>query len=116
MEHYLGRKLTRHEVVHHIDGNPLNNDRENLKLMSLSEHSRMHRLSQGNIYSTSSINKLRTYGRIHRTRAKMTVFDIKNIKRMLRDGIKQKLIAWVYQVHITTISKINCDRTWSWIS
>jgi hypothetical protein len=32
MEKYLGRYLTKEEVVHHIDGNPKNNDISNLKL------------------------------------------------------------------------------------
>ena len=42
METHLGRKLLRKEVVHHKDGNKLNNDIQNLELMSLSEHARLH--------------------------------------------------------------------------
>lgn len=42
MESYLGRKLEDHEVVHHIDGNGMNNKIENLQLMTRSEHSRHH--------------------------------------------------------------------------
>ncbi len=42
MEEYLGRKLSRYEVVHHKDGNKSNNKIENLMVMSLSEHSKMH--------------------------------------------------------------------------
>ena len=29
-------------VIHHIDGNPFNNNSKNLKLMSKSEHSKLH--------------------------------------------------------------------------
>ena len=43
MEKYLGRKLNKGEVVHHIDGNKTNNDINNLKLMTAKEHSKMHR-------------------------------------------------------------------------
>lgn len=32
MEQKLGRRLLRHETVHHIDGNKTNNDAENLQL------------------------------------------------------------------------------------
>ncbi|MDE2020412.1 MAG: HNH endonuclease [Patescibacteria group bacterium] len=42
MEKYLGRKLRRNEIVHHIDENKHNNDIRNLRVMSQSEHARLH--------------------------------------------------------------------------
>lgn len=43
MEEHLGRKLDRSEVVHHIDGDRLNNDIDNLVLCSsISEHCSVH--------------------------------------------------------------------------
>jgi len=41
-EQGLGRKLKRNEVVHHLDGNKLNNDPDNLIVMTRQEHSRLH--------------------------------------------------------------------------
>lgn len=38
----IGRKLKRNEHVHHIDLNPLNNDLNNLQIMSASEHQKLH--------------------------------------------------------------------------
>lgn len=43
VEQKIGRKLTRDEVVHHIDGNRANNDISNLMVMSRGEHSKLHR-------------------------------------------------------------------------
>ena len=43
MEEKLGRRLTPDEVVHHKDGNKLNNDISNLEVMSRGDHSRLHR-------------------------------------------------------------------------
>lgn len=43
MEEHLGRKLKSSEVIHHIDGNKLNNDISNLKVMTRGEHSKLHR-------------------------------------------------------------------------
>jgi len=38
----LGRPLESDEVVHHKDGNPLNNKPSNLQVMTRSEHTRLH--------------------------------------------------------------------------
>ena len=78
MEEYLGRKLTRYEVVHHIDGDKSNNDINNLALMTLEEHSRLHmtgrKLSDETKRKISAVNK----GKINKYRKK-TKKDIINI-------------------------------------
>ena len=43
MEEKLGRKLLPTEVVHQIDGNKLNNDPDNLQIMTRAEHARLHK-------------------------------------------------------------------------
>lgn len=46
MEHKLGRKLESWEHVHHINEDGLDNDPNNLELVTNSEHKRKHPLSQ----------------------------------------------------------------------
>ena len=41
--------------------------------------------------------------------------DVVHIKTMLKNGIKQWLIAWVYQVRRSTIGNINTGYSWSHI-
>jgi hypothetical protein len=43
-EQLIGRPLAKGEIVHHIDGNKLNNSPENLKIMTQGEHMREHGL------------------------------------------------------------------------
>jgi endogenous inhibitor of DNA gyrase (YacG/DUF329 family) len=42
MEQTLGRQLKDNEQVHHKDGNPVNNDLNNLEVIPISEHLREH--------------------------------------------------------------------------
>ena len=46
MEEHLGRKLTRSEIIHHINGNNSDNRLQNLELTTYSEDFRRHQLAR----------------------------------------------------------------------
>ena len=64
MEKYLGRYLTKDEVVHHIDRNKKNNDISNLQLMGKGEHTHYHHFGKksnlkGVKRSAETVDKIR---------------------------------------------------------
>ncbi len=42
VEKKLGRRLEKNECTHHIDGNKTNNDPQNLQVLTISDHTKMH--------------------------------------------------------------------------
>lgn len=57
MEEKLGRPLEPYEDVHHIDGNPLNNDLSNLAVIAHGEHQRIHRKYRDTIATCAMCGK-----------------------------------------------------------
>lgn len=53
----IGRPLQPNECVHHIDRDRSNNKLENLRLMTKSEHAKLHALEDRNGYSVKTICK-----------------------------------------------------------
>ena len=46
VEQHIGRKLTRDEEVHHLDGDKTNNSIDNLKIMTKQSHATLHNIKR----------------------------------------------------------------------
>ena len=115
MEQYLGRKLSRNEVVHHKNGDKRDNRIENLEIMSLSEHTKNHQM--GRTHSEKTKQKLSTamLGRPNVWCRKLTDEDVIFIKEnyIARDrNFGGRALARRFNVSHITIDHIINGKTY----
>jgi hypothetical protein len=111
MELHLGRKLSRFEVVHHKNEDTLDNKIENLEVMSLGEHTRLHCL--GRLPSAVLTGANRHPGSSN-WKAKLTEGQASAIKiAALAPGASRAEIAKRFGVSGSTVSGIKHGKRWT---
>jgi len=104
MEKHIGRKLTRHEVVHHKNGDGRDNRLENLEIMSQSAHARHHML--GNIISNN-----KQIGEKN-GQAKLTSKKVFCIKKSLTQDANISALSRKFGVSRKSIRRIRDGECW----
>jgi len=95
MEAKIGRRLKQNEVVHHKDGNKLNNSLENLQLMTRAEHNQLHFSGSGSGNS------------------KLTEKDVREIRSIAENTDRTKTsIANEFDISLSQASKIIHRDAW----
>lgn len=111
MQQKVGRRLDFNEVVHHKDENKLNNDESNLVIIPRSEHSRLH--AKERVYGQDFKDKMRRINLEIMVNSKLCESDVKTIKQLLKEGVRQANIARMFNVAKNTICDIANNRTWT---
>lgn len=134
MEQKIGRKLNFNEVVHHIDGNKLNNNIDNLEIISRGNHIKLHpeinkksievnsidldiekiielrkTMSISEIAKFFNVSNMTIWYRMKKFNIKtkkLNELDIIEIKNLLSKKVKQKYIAQQFNVSEQLISNI----------
>jgi hypothetical protein len=110
MEQHLGRRLTRGEIVHHINGDKMDNRIENLQIMSRSEHTK-HHIAAGDYVSVLDARDHVPRGE-ESSNAKLTEDDIRTILRRRAAGQTCREVAEDFPVGRYAIAKICRGDTW----
>jgi HNH endonuclease len=94
MEHYLGRFLTRDEVIHHINKIKTDNRIENLELTTNSQHKKIHQIEFQEQVLSKRICEMCGTNKTYR----QTMFTKHRFLILLLDGSNTKMVMFMLHV------------------
>lgn len=101
-EKKIGRYLLLSEIVHHIDGNVMNNHPDNLDVMTQSEHARRHGKETRREWALTQ----------SRSRRKLTNEQVLEVRKLFIEGFSTYKIGKIFNMGSTTIKAIACGKTY----
>lgn len=117
----LNRTIRKDEVVHHINGNTSDNRIENLQVMTISDHMKLHHPRNSSRFGVSAADNKKEWARRYRReqaiergtkprKFKITEETYFQIMNLLANNYKQAEIAQMFDVDPSTVSRINSGK------
>lgn len=116
-----GHKPNTEDVVHHVDGDTQNNNLCNLRIMTRSEHTKLHNPRDYSRFGTSAAENKEYWMQHYRReinpnygkRLKVTPEMIVDVKKLLATGFKQKDIGEKFNIAQSAVSNIKTGRRYN---
>lgn len=114
MEENLGRKLTRYEVVHHKNGNKRDNRIENLEIMSLSEHTRLHKIGKSLSNETKEKIKKSRFGKPNIACRKLSNENVEKLLEMKKQGFSNRKLSEIFGINRQSVNDILSGKSYKY--